>query len=211
MKGGDQPKAVLALLDALHNLLASTTNISVVMGDLGHSYKKHTGRVLLADVRVAGFNGTVAELLQLSPSRFAVTGECGPAQRVRAKRCLCAPVAALNIKKLGGFDFFHSIGSPRFVVAPMVEQSEYAYRMLTRRYGATLCYTPMVHSRLFVEDKRYRERIYADLAGWPTTDRPLFVQFCGNDPQMLLRAGKLVEGRCDAFDLNFGCPQGIAR
>eukprot|EP00948_MAST-09A_sp_MAST-9A-sp1_P000555 g555.t1 len=42
-------------------------------------------------------------------------------------------------------------------------------------------------------------------------DRPLFVQFCGNDPKIMLAAGKLIEDYADAFDINLGCPQGIAR
>ena len=42
-------------------------------------------------------------------------------------------------------------------------------------------------------------------------DRPLFVQFCANQPDTLLAAARLVEKHCDAVDINFGCPQGIAK
>ena len=82
--------------------------------------------------------------------------------------------------------------------------------MLCRAHGADLCYTPMLHSRLFVNDAKYRERNFP-LDQDCSQDRPLFVQFCGDDPAVLLAAARLVEHRCDAIDLNLGCPQGIAR
>lgn len=110
-------------------------------------------------------------------------------------------------KKPTGFEFFASMGNPRYVVAPMVDQSELPYRMLTRKYGAQLCYTPMFHAKRFVEAKGYRQECFSTCP----EDRPLIVQFCGNDPQVLLKASKLVEDRCDGVDLNLGCPQGIAR
>lgn len=42
-------------------------------------------------------------------------------------------------------------------------------------------------------------------------DRPLIAQFCGNDPDTVVRAARHVEGRCDGVDLNLGCPQKIAK
>eukprot|EP00939_MAST-03C_sp_MAST-3C-sp1_P004000 g4000.t1 len=107
-------------------------------------------------------------------------------------------------------NFWKKLGSPKYVVAPMVAQSELPYRLLTRKYGAKLCFTPMIHSRLFVEQKHYREEAMQDLIPG-TADRPLFVQFCGNDEKILYEAAKRVEDKCDAIDLNLGCPQGIAR
>lgn len=42
-------------------------------------------------------------------------------------------------------------------------------------------------------------------------DRPLITQFCGNDPNTVVRAARHVEHKCDAVDLNLGCPQNIAK
>lgn len=109
--------------------------------------------------------------------------------------------------------------------------------MLTRSYmnpessKDLLAYTPMIHARLFSETPKFRDHsfqpirsgltklpdpatisssdIYLD--GNPSIDRPLFVQFCANDPDHLLEAARYVQPFCDAVDLNLGCPQGIAR
>lgn len=42
-------------------------------------------------------------------------------------------------------------------------------------------------------------------------DRPLITQFCGNDPDTVVRAARHIEQKCDAVDLNLGCPQNIAK
>ncbi|KAK5629666.1 hypothetical protein RRF57_005381 [Xylaria bambusicola] len=174
------------------------------------------------------------------------------------------PVSASPKPKLHGRAFYESLGSPKFVVAPMVDQSEFvrlsfatiptchsasisisrtiniktdldvqAWRMLTRSFltpqenAKLLAYTPMFHARLFEETPKYRDAHFqatkqpvgtadADpaspfLDGNPKLDRPLFVQFCANDPDHLLHAAQMVAPYCDAVDLNLGCPQGIAR
>ncbi|QPG72907.1 hypothetical protein FOA43_000210 [Brettanomyces nanus] len=115
------------------------------------------------------------------------------------------------VPKASGFQLFEKLGSPTKIVAPMVDGSELAWRILSRRYGAELCYSPMLHSRLFSENEKFRKTILSPLDGKPGLDRPLIIQFCGNDPDTLLSAAKHVVGRCDAVDINFGCPQGIAK
>lgn len=71
-------------------------------------------------------------------------------------------------------DFYKKIGSPRMVLAPMVDHSDLPFRVLSRRYGADLCYTPMINSKFFTKSNRaYRE------ANWqtdPKADRPLIAQ-----------------------------------
>eukprot|EP00931_Biecheleriopsis_adriatica_P121738 TRINITY_DN96796_c0_g1_i1.p1 TRINITY_DN96796_c0_g1~~TRINITY_DN96796_c0_g1_i1.p1 ORF type:complete len:390 (+),score=77.66 TRINITY_DN96796_c0_g1_i1:45-1214(+) len=111
-------------------------------------------------------------------------------------------------EKLRGRAFWEAIGSPKMVCAPMVDQSELAFRMLCRRYGTELAYTPMLHSRMFSTQPKYRKEQFSTCP----EDRPLVAQFCGDDPSTVLAAAQLLpEGSVDAVDLNCGCPQGIAR
>ena len=106
------------------------------------------------------------------------------------------------------YAFFKNVlGSPKFVTAPMVDHSELSYRLLTRRYGATLTYTQMFSSNCFSESKFVRDQLFQTCP----EDRPLIVQFAGHDPQVLLAAARHVQDHCDAIDINLGCPQGIAK
>ncbi|KAI9838097.1 MAG: hypothetical protein M1819_006253 [Sarea resinae] len=145
-----------------------------------------------------------------------------------------------GFKKLHGRAFYESLGSPKMILAPMVDQSEFAWRMVSRSFLSPeenknlIAYSPMLHARMFMEKEKFRSHhfqptraplpcppdayhisqfpptdIYLD--GNPAVDRPLFVQFCANNPDELLQAAKYVQPFCDAVDLNLGCPQGIAR
>lgn len=144
------------------------------------------------------------------------------------------PTGTPKHQKLASWEFYRSIGSPQRIVAPMVDQSELPWRILSRRYGADLVYTPMINAKLFVDATNKKKKVkYQEVhfnkecgeEGASTlehllsnggesskdTDRPLIVQFCSNDPATLLAAAQVVEDRCDAVDLNLGCPQHIAR
>ncbi|CDO68497.1 hypothetical protein BN946_scf184499.g22 [Trametes cinnabarina] len=119
-------------------------------------------------------------------------------------------------RKMGGYEFFEKVlGNPKYIVAPMVDQSELAWRKLSRRYGAQVVYTPMINAKMYAEGVRkpYREQNFDTVHGEEggPEDRPLIVQFCANNVDHLLTSAKLLEPYCDAVDINLGCPQDIAR
>ena len=138
-------------------------------------------------------------------------------------------VVTIPSGKLHSWSFWDAIGRPRYVCAPMVDQSELAFRQLVRRYGCELCYSPMVSAlsttmqvnspvsslRHFLsqvnanawQDPRARGDEWTTCA----SDRPVLCQFASHDPEVLVKVVKEVALECDGVDLNLGCPQGIAR
>lgn len=110
-------------------------------------------------------------------------------------------------RRLKRWDWWESMGSPKYVTAPMVDASELPFRMMTRSYGAQLAYTPMINSKVFSTCKTYRkENFYTSLG-----DDPLIAQFCGDSSEMLVDSAKYIQDKVSGIDINFGCPQGIAR
>lgn len=75
----------------------------------------------------------------------------------------------------------------------------------------------MFHAGLFSNSTQPRyasdsfDQSPTSLEGIAPYDRPLVVQFCANEKEIWLKAAQMVVGRCDAVDLNLGCPQGIAK
>ena len=117
------------------------------------------------------------------------------------------PIVTKKSRRLRRWEWWESIRSPTCVTAPMVDQSELAFRMMTRSYGAGLAYTPMINSKVFVGCKIYRKNNFDTAEG----DDPLIAQFCGDTPDLLVESARYIQNEVSAVDINFGCPQGIAK
>lgn len=121
------------------------------------------------------------------------------------------------------YDFYKSIGSPKYIAAPMVDQSELAFRLLTRDNGCDLCFTQMILAKSYLIAKDYRRTCsdwtdYSHISGndeltdkAQELDKNLIVQIAGDNPEKLVKAGKMIQHRASAIDLNLGCPQNTAR
>ncbi|KZT70037.1 FMN-linked oxidoreductase [Daedalea quercina L-15889] len=117
------------------------------------------------------------------------------------------------------------------IAAPMVNQSDLPYRLLVRRYKTSLVYTQMLLPEKILNDPDYLGFHLRGLG--ELEDRPVVVQFCGNNPETVVQAARKVQANCDAIgaclprlhtyklneghcqrsraDLNLGCPQEAAR
>jgi tRNA-dihydrouridine synthase B len=89
------------------------------------------------------------------------------------------------------------------VAAPLAGISNRAYRVLCKRYGAGLTYVEM----LKVESFLHHNRKMMTLKYYREDERPIGIQFAGNNPQWLAEACKMAEDEgYDTVDLNMGCP-----
>lgn len=110
----------------------------------------------------------------------------------------------MRIKELFASD------SPVYVAAPMINQSDLAFRVLTRRYGVTLTYTQMLHPDKLMYDQDYLEYHILNMDPPETSGltglslgKPVVAQVCGNDVQKIVEACKKIVGHCDAIGPSF--------
>jgi tRNA-dihydrouridine synthase len=100
-------------------------------------------------------------------------------------------------------------GNPKYILAPMIGQSEMAFRVLCREVGDVhLCYSPMYLAKNVLDGQHDDEIIHSTSA--PFHDRPLICQLAGNNIEEMVAAGRHIQSSVDAIDVNLGCPQRCA-
>ena len=107
-------------------------------------------------------------------------------------------------------------GAPRpwyqYVAAPMVDQSDLAFRLTTVQFGATATWTQMYHAEdvLTKVDLYERARRALELGRHAPENRdivtgkraPQIVQLAGNDPDDMVRAARQFLPVAHSIDLN---------
>ena len=86
------------------------------------------------------------------------------------------------------------------ICAPMVRYSKLPFRLLVRKYGCDLAFTPMIMAESFANSQKARENEFST----SDNDTPLIVQFASNTIDQFVEAAKLVSNHCNGVDLNCG-------
>lgn len=95
------------------------------------------------------------------------------------------------------------MGNRPVFLAPMEDVTDIGFRMLCKRFGASMVYTEFVSAEALV---RSIKSTVSKLA-IRDEERPVGIQIYGRDTASMVEAAKIVEeARPDVIDLNFGCP-----
>ena len=95
------------------------------------------------------------------------------------------------------------LGERPIFLAPMEDVTDIGFRMLCKRFGASMVYTEFVSAEALVRDVKstIRKLNISD------EERPVGIQIYGRDVDAMVEAAKIVEqAGPDLIDLNFGCP-----
>ena len=101
--------------------------------------------------------------------------------------------------KIGNID----LGERPLFLAPMEDVTDIGFRMLCKRYGASMVYTEFVSAEALIRDVKstIKKLTISD------EERPVGIQIYGRDVEAMVEAAKIVEqAGPDLIDLNFGCP-----
>jgi nifR3 family TIM-barrel protein len=95
------------------------------------------------------------------------------------------------------------LGERPVFLAPMEDVTDIGFRMLCKRFGASMVYTEFVSAEALVRDVKstVKKLVISD------EERPVGIQIYGRDVDAMVEAAKIVEeAGPDVIDLNFGCP-----
>lgn len=100
--------------------------------------------------------------------------------------------------KLYDLDFVRGL-----LLAPLSGYTSWPMRVLSRRFGAELCYTEMISAEGLIRNTRNT----LSLLNRPEEDAPLVAQIFTTSPRYAALAARIIEDQgFDGIDINMGCP-----
>ena len=101
--------------------------------------------------------------------------------------------------KIGTIEF----GPKPVFLAPMEDVTDIGFRLLCKRFGASMVYTEFVSAEALIRDvKSTQQKLTIS-----NEERPVGIQIYGRDVDAMVEAARIVEqAGPDLIDLNFGCP-----
>ena len=101
--------------------------------------------------------------------------------------------------KIGNIEF----GQRPVFLAPMEDVTDIGFRLLCKRYGASMVYTEFVSAEALVRSVKST----INKLTISEEERPVGIQIYGRSVEDMVEAAKIVEeAKPDIIDINFGCP-----
>lgn len=101
--------------------------------------------------------------------------------------------------KIGNIEF----GQKPVFLAPMEDVTDIGFRLLCKRYGASMVYTEFVSAEALVRSVKSTINKLTIIE----EERPVGIQIYGRSVEDMVEAAKIVEeAKPDIIDINFGCP-----
>lgn len=95
------------------------------------------------------------------------------------------------------------LGDFPVLLAPLEDITDSAFRVICRRFGASMVYTEFISSEGLVRDARKSN----DKLIFREEERPLGIQIFGSDPEAMKQAAiRAARANPEVIDINFGCP-----
>ncbi len=105
-------------------------------------------------------------------------------------------------------NFWQKLNKPFFVLAPMLDVTDTAFRRIIAKYGKPdVFWTEFVACDGLCSDGG-REKLKKNLLQFDESERPIIAQLFGSIPKNFEKSAKIVaEMGYDGIDINMGCPQ----
>jgi len=112
----------------------------------------------------------------------------------------------MKIERKKKQNFWKLLEEPFFVMAPMADVTDFAFRQMFARYGAPDVYYTEFVSADGLASKEGRKFLSKELR-FSENERPIVAQIFGANPENIKIASKLIEELgFDGLDINMGCP-----